>query len=31
MMVITNSMLRLSVGLEDIADLTADPEQAIAG
>lgn len=31
MMGITNGMLRLSFGLEDIADLTADPQQAIAG
>ncbi len=31
MMGITDGMLRLSVGLEDIADLTADLKQAIAG
>ena len=31
MMGITDDMLRLSVGLEDVADLTADLKQAIAG
>ena len=31
MMGITDGMLRLSVGLEDVKDLLADVKQAIAG